>query len=308
MGHDNLLYRSYLHDSFSPDAVQNPGGNGGFVLTVQGSNAVNNIIWSNHFTRGGHDVSLCIRGCSYNRWLNNIMDGGWGMGFEAIQQSQHNLVEGNFIFHVGRLVTFYKPSIEISAGANVVRRNISVNSKSNALEISALYGGDTAASVLVYNNVFYRPSTCYFQSHNGGVLAYDGELFANNICYGFPGIATDIYLKNTNSQIVYNDILAVDGNGNPQPNQAIIIWNHDAQDTYQYPQTLVYAEASYNPPFSHNDGLDVAPGFVDESGFDFHLAAGSSLIGAGMQVTDPDWSAESTTTDIGAYSFPGSCF
>src|SRR5438128_1383365 len=83
---------------------------------------------------------------------------------------------------------------------------------------------DTAAGVLVYNNVFYRPSTCYFQSHNGGVSAYDSGLFANNICYGFPRIATDIYLANHNSRIAYNDLLAVDGNGDPQPNQATIIW------------------------------------------------------------------------------------
>src|SRR2546425_915192 len=68
------------------------------------------------------------------------------------------------------LVAFYKPSIEISAGFNVVRRNTSVNSKSNALEVSALYGGDTAAGVLVYNNVFYRPSNFDFHLAVGSLL------------------------------------------------------------------------------------------------------------------------------------------
>jgi len=82
--------------------------------------ANNNVTWSNHLTRGGHDVSLCIRGCVNNRWLNNIMDGGSGMGFEAVQQSQHNLVEGSFVKDVGQSVTFYKPSFELSSGYNTL--------------------------------------------------------------------------------------------------------------------------------------------------------------------------------------------
>ena len=300
-GDHNLLYRSYLHDNGSPDATQNPGGNGGFVLTLESTNANGNVIWSNHLTRGGHDVSLCIRDCNNNRWLNNIMDGGWGMGWEAVQGAQHNLVEGNIIKDVGQLVTFYKPSIEVSDGYNVVRRNISLNAKSSAVEVSALYGGSTAAGTLIYNNVFYRPDSCLFQSHNGGVSAYDNNLYANNICYKFARVATDIYLGNRNSKIIYNDILAVDSKGAPQPGKNIIIWNHDAQEDFQYPQTLAHADRIYSPPFSHNKGLDVAPMFVDEAGLDFHLTAGSALVGAGTEIADKDWEAVAGTVDLGAF-------
>src|SRR6185295_11795438 len=67
-GHDNLIYRSTLQNYGSPDAVQNVNGNAGFVLGVIGKNATANVIWSNHLTRGGHDVSLCKAGCSYSRW------------------------------------------------------------------------------------------------------------------------------------------------------------------------------------------------------------------------------------------------
>ena len=35
-GRHNLVYRSYLHDYGSPDATQNPDGNGGFLLTLLG--------------------------------------------------------------------------------------------------------------------------------------------------------------------------------------------------------------------------------------------------------------------------------
>jgi hypothetical protein len=300
-GDHNLLYRSYLHDAGSPDATQNPSGNGGFVLVLEASGANGNVIWSNHLTRGGHDVSLCIRGCNNNRWLNNIMDGGWGMGWEAVQGSQHNLVEGNFIKDAGQLVTFYKPSIEVSDGYNVVRRNISVGAKSWALEVSALYGGSTSANTLIYNNVFYNPAGCFFQSHNGGVSAYDNDLYANNICYKFSSNGTDIYLGNKNSKITYNDILAADAAGTPQPDKNIVIWNHDAQADSQYPKTLAYADATYSPPFSHNKGLDVAPAFVDEAGFDFHLVAGSALVGAGTKIADKDWGPVTGTVDLGAF-------
>jgi hypothetical protein len=209
IGGHNLLYGSYLHDAFSPDGTQNPGGNGGFVLVIQGLGATDNVIWSNHLTRGGHDVSLCSAGCSYNRWQNNIMDGGWGMGFEVIgSNAQFNLFEGNFIYGIGRLVSFYKPSIEISGPNTTVRRNVIVNGKSVNLEVSSLNSGNVVNSQ-IYNNVFYGGDACYFQSYDGGVASYNGVLYSNNICYKFTGNATDIYRGNTASEVAYNTFLGV---------------------------------------------------------------------------------------------------
>ncbi|HXB68972.1 MAG TPA: hypothetical protein VNY05_12045, partial [Candidatus Acidoferrales bacterium] len=300
-GDHNLVHRCYLHDAFSPDATQNPRGNGGFVLTLEGGRASGNVIWSNHLTRGGHDVSMCIRGCSNNRWLNNVMDGGWGMGWNAIQGSQQNLVEGNFIKDVGQLVTFYKPAIQVSEANNTVRRNVVVNAKSYAFEISALYGGSSAANTRIYNNTVYKPAACVFASHNNGVAAYDHGVFSNNICYAFTSHATDIYLANKNSQISYNDILALDGDGRPQPEKRVIIWNHEAGGDFQYPRTLAQADSMFSPPFSHNKGLDKLPAFVDEARFDFHLAAGSPLAGAGTKIQDPEWGFPGGRVDLGAF-------
>ena len=298
----SLLYGSYLHDSGSPDATQNPSGNGGFVLVVEG--ASNNVIWSNHLTRGGHDVSLCVRRCIHNRWLNNIMDGGWGMGFEAIQQSQYNLVEGSFVKDVGQSVAFYKPSFELSSGFNTLRRNTSVNGKSWAVEVSALYGGDTAAGNLVYNNVFYAPGGCLFQSHNDGglgVAAYDNNVWANNICYKFSGgSATDIYLGNTKSQFVSNTFLSVGATG-PLRDRRVLIWSHDTPGGFEYPVTVAEADLKYSPPFSGNAALTVAPRFVDEVNSDFHLLPGSPLIGAGTRITDTVWGTALGTADLGAF-------
>src|SRR5205823_12936461 len=175
----NLLYRSYLHDYGSPDERQNPGGNGGFPLAVLGGGATHNAIWSNHLTRGGHDTSLCKSGCSLNRWLNNVMDGGWGQGWIAVYgdaPADRNLVEGNVIKGAGQLVPFFKPAIQVSGANNTVRRNTALHARSWALEVSS-FGGGSASFNRIYNNAFYAPGSCYFQSANRGYRAYYGVVF-----------------------------------------------------------------------------------------------------------------------------------
>ncbi len=303
-GAHNLVYNSYLHDFGSPDATQNPDGNGGWVLAVYGSGAANNVIWSNHLTRGGHDQSLCKAGCSYNRWQNNIIDGGWGQGWATVfgenNFSAHNLFEGNIIKDTGQLVQFYKPAIQLSQSNSTVRRNVVVNTKSNALEVSGL-NSSTAANNLVYNNLFYKEDVCVFQSATGGTAAYDADVYVNNICYWIGSLATDIYLANTTNVITNNDLLAVDANGKALPNQAIVTWNHNAQGAFQYPKGLSYADQSYSPPFAHNKGLDINPGFVDAANLDFHLRPGGALIGAGTAVKDSDWGSITGTPDLGAF-------
>jgi hypothetical protein len=302
-GSNHLIYGSALHDYGSPEnGTQNPLGNNGFPLAIQ--NGSSNVIWSNHLTRGGHDVSLCIRGCNQNRWLNNVMDGGWGMGFEAIEQSNHNLVEGSIIFHPGRGITAYKPGLEISAASNVVRRCLVLGAVSNAIEISALYGGDSVANSLFYNNTLNRPGQCVFQSHNGGVVAYNGVAVANNICFG-PNQGFEYYLNNTNSGVLNNAIVPLDAAGNANPSARVITWWQDGGGNYQYPQTVGYADTNYVPPFAGNAPLVVLPQFVNESAGDFHLQLTTPLAGAGVTITDPDWSTESITTDIGAYKVMG---
>ena len=99
------------------------------MLALLGYGATENAIWSNHLTRGGHDESLCKSGCRYNRWLNNVMDGGWGQGWIGVYgrgPADHNLVEGNIVKGVGQLSPVYKPAIQVSGANNTVRRNVVV--------------------------------------------------------------------------------------------------------------------------------------------------------------------------------------
>jgi hypothetical protein len=176
-----------------------------------------------------------------------------------------------------------------------------MNCASTDLEVSALYGGDTAVNNLVYNNTFYNPVQCIFQSRAGGVQAYDNNLYVNNICYKFTGLATHIYSGNKTGSISYNNIVFMDKTGRTNRDESTVIWNHDAQGPYQYPVPLAAADSKYNPPFSRNHGLDVDPQFVDEENRDFALRPGSKLMGAGTNVKDPDWGSTAGKVDLGAF-------
>jgi tetratricopeptide (TPR) repeat protein len=297
-GQHNLVYRSYLHDYGSPDATQNPSGGGGFVLAVLGG--AENTIWSNHLTRGGHDESLCKSGCRNNRWLNNVMDGGWGQGWVSVSGSEHNLVEGNFVKGVGQLAPVYKPAIQASTGNNTVRRNVTAGSKTWALEVSA-FGGDTASYNLIYNNVFYDSGGCYFQSSSRGAQAYNNVIYANNICYKVQDVAFRIYLGNTTNRNINNDILSVDAAGQPHPERAFMMWNQLGGGSYEVLKSIAVVDRSYAPTFSQNKALSVVPRFVDEANLDFHLSAGSPLVDSGIAISDAEWGSTVGPADLGAF-------
>ena len=303
-GANNLVYRSYLHDYGSPDATQNPDGGGGFVLALLGYGATGNTIWSNHLTRGGHDESLCKSGCRYNRWLNNVMDGGWGQGWIGVYgrgPADHNLVEGNIVKGVGQLSPVYKPAIQVSGANNTVRRNVVLSSKSWGLEVSSFDGG-TASYNLIYNNVFYDSGGCYFQSSSRGAKAYSNVVYANNICYKLQDVAFRIYLGNTTNRIIGNDILSVDAAGRPQPDRPFVIWNQLGGGAYENPKSIGEADRGYDPVFSRNRALSVIPRFADEKNLDFHLTGGSPLLSAGIAIADAEWGSTVGPAGLGAFA------
>jgi len=303
----HLVYGNYIHDWGSPDGAQNGGGNTGFALTAQGGSN-NNVIWSNHLTRGGHDTSLCIAGCNKNRWLNNVMDGGWGMCFETVHgNSVNNLIEGNICFHTAQLVPFFKPGMENSQGPNTFRRNIIIEPRGFAMEVSAL--GGTVANTLIYNNTFYHPAGCLFQSANGGPSAYEGNLWANNICFRITKIAApgcngadctgiDAYNGAASGVRFWNNVfLAEDAKQVLKPAIPVVIWNRNQFGDEN--KSISFADSHY-PPFRGNARLSVDPQFVDEAHFDFHLSARSPARSAGVEITD-QWGSVPGTPDVGAY-------
>ena len=299
-GNHNLLYRSYLHDYGSPDGTQNPNGGDGFVLTLMEHGARFNVIWSNHLTRGGHDSSMCKSGCMDNLWVNNVMDGGWGQAWVAGWPGERNLVEGNVVRAAGQLVPYFKPALQASQKNATIRRNVVIDSRSWALEVSSL-GSGTASNDLIYNNTFYRPGGCYFQSASRGWQSYYNNVLANNICYGIQDKATEIFVGNWTNRIVNNSLLGLDKAGKPQPDRPLIRWNLSLGGAYEEVKPLAAAEKTYRQQFSHNLERSVAPRFVDEAHFDFHLAADSALLGAGIGIADARWGSTAGAVDLGAY-------
>jgi tetratricopeptide (TPR) repeat protein len=301
-GH-NLIYHCYLHDYGSPDPTQNPNGDGGFVLALLWGGAAENVIWSNHLTRGGHDESLCKGGCNNNRWLNNVMDGGWGQGWIAVFSggpSDNNLVEGNVIKSVGQLVPYFKPAIQVSGAGNTVRRNVVIQSRTWALEVSSFSGG-SASYNLFYNNTLYAPGGCYFQSSSRGARFYYHDIFTNNICFKIQNLGTQIYLGNTTNRIASNDLLFVDVTGKAQPEHALVIWNQLAGGSFEGAKPVGAADRTYDPPFSKNRSLSVMPQFADEANADFHLRADSPLLGAGIAMANTGWGSSTGAVDLGAF-------
>jgi hypothetical protein len=296
----NLIYRCYMHDYGSPDPAQNENGNGGFVLVVSDGGAVRNVIWSNHLTRGGHDESLCHRGCHENRWLNNVMDGGWGQGFLAGSGPGRNLFEGNVIKSVGQLVPYYKPAIQISAPENTVRRNVVINSRTWAIEMGS-FSGDGASGNLIYNNTIYNPGGCYFQSSSRGYRAYYFDMLANNICYRMHDRVSRIYLGNVTNRVVNNSFLFTDGAGRALPEQPLVEWNQLGGPQFENPKTISAADRSYAPVFARNAPLSLPPAFIDEAHFDFHLSAASPLLDAGLPISDLLYGSTAGAVDPGAF-------
>lgn len=310
-----LVYGVYAHDSNYPCSAQNPDGNSGWVLAAVGSTY--DVIWSSHFTRGGHDTGLCkgvstISGpCQYNRWLNNAMDGGYGLGWEDVANASNNLFEGNVLFSTGALESgIYKPGVEISGASTSMRRNVIINPTDVGLELSEL-NGLAITSSLFYKNVIYNPTIsgstggdCFWKNN----FATSTSLFvANNICtttvpYNGSGegeIAYS-YITDTTDTITHNDLLYING-GVASPSTANILWNITSGGSCSSsPCNVATMDSSLNPPWSNNNTYAVLPSWINSSSYDFHLSYTSVLVGAATSVTDSGWGTIANA-NIGAF-------
>ncbi len=291
-GSHTLLYGNYIHDFGSPYVGQNSGGAGGFLITVD-SGSTDTVTWSNHLTRGAHDCSL-YRYSTNNRHLNNIVDGGWGMAYETIYGTTGSLFEGTINPSVGALEPFiYKPSFELSYQSSTVRRGV-FTLASAAVEVNAY---DSAINNLVYNNVFYQPHRCIFQSSDGGADAYIGSTYQNNIC-DYQDNGMDVY---NNTPTVHGFSHNVFWHIGGAITDATLAWNWNGFGGARF--SVIYTDANFAPPFDNNATLSTgAPSYVDPTNMDFHLAAGSAnLLGAGIAVTDPNWPFAPATPNLGIY-------
>ncbi|MBI5044013.1 MAG: right-handed parallel beta-helix repeat-containing protein [Nitrospirae bacterium] len=311
----NLVHGVYSHDFGSANIDA-----GSAMQTVGSTTGANyNIIQYSLLRRGSHDTALTKNNASYNQWMNNIMDGGWGIGWAVVSDSYaactNNLFEGNIIRDAAKnkTITNYKPGIQISGDYNTIRRNViydgnraGTNSDpSPGIEISRLTGYG-AHHNLIYNNAIY---------HNGGraIVFMDGasqndNIIANNIMYYNYGDTTycpnslNVHIRGvtTNTVVHHNQILYKDWTtGVENPNQAnMILYSNICM-------SLSTSESTYGATFYNN--VTATPDFVSE-GSDFHLNSNSQLIDAGQVVVDSTWgtlSYKGSAPDLGAYEGEG---
>lgn len=312
-GDHNLIQSVYSHDvgNITVDA-----GSTMYVLGQGTGSASFNILQYNHLTRGSHDTANELNDTAdqipeRNQWKNNIMDGGWGLGWEIINSTtslpvvHHSLFEGNVLFSQARLVpAWYKPGIEVGADNVTIRRNLFLNIEDHAVEVNSQR--NSSSNGLYYNNTIASVNQRCFWIAGDVSGPYTNDIFVNNICIksgtvvdpGTGSIASLFVTYATDSSwvIEYNNLLYYTGGVTPVPGQVIVFYGVSSGN-------IATADSSF-PPFSHNSGLNVLPLFVDESAYDFHLLGGSPMINAGGTVADATWGTLSQTT-LGMFNAGG---
>lgn len=289
-GNYNLLQGNYLHDMGSPAGAQNPNGQSGFLIEALGGNA---IIQYNHLTRGAHDGLHVVNANSIgHRVLNNVFDGGWGMGPASNYDAIGLLIEGNWVYANSRLeFGNYKPSIGQGTGHSTVRRNHFLLSDPSyglgkCIEVISYHNVQANAGQLwIYNNVCTSGTMFNFNSSRQGATYYAGNHLLNNIHQGFDTRATEWYTNDPATLVSHNSLLMAGGSAStPMVNW----WIDSNVSPYIDLQTIGYADTNYGP-FKDNARFSVPALFLDEAHLDYHLAPNSPLKQQAMVVQDPNW-------------------
>lgn len=282
----NLIHYCYLHDAGVYTDQES-----GYVVALLFESADRNVVQYSNMRRGGHDTGLTKGGADYNQWKNNLHDGGWGLGLEAVGSPicTYNLFEGSVFKDMAQAGHAYKPGIEASGNYNTVRRNIVYDGYTKGLEISDFTGAATGAiGNLVYNNTVV---------HNGdnGIVNWSAvnNKVKNNIFYDntAPEFLDDAAAKNN----VYERNLF------SNPSTANII-------SIDYGSSITLAAAASSDPseFINNYDSSKTINFLDYANRELHLKSNSQLIDLGVSVTDSTWGTigySGSAPDLGAFEY-----
>jgi hypothetical protein len=307
---------NFIHGVYSHDYGDiNDAESGSTLALLNGSNY--NIIQYSHFARGGHDTGLNKNGSSYNQWMNNLHDGGWGLGWEAVSSRgqascQYVLFEGNIVKDVQQLTqySYTKPGIELSGSYCTVRRNLIYDGRQSpsgdmsfGIEISNLgYVGND--SNLIYNNVIYHNASFGIRHYIYGsnTKVYNNVFYYNAGLETSPANATVCVDSQWNSGTMYKNNLILFRNWSTLadvPDKATVALNYTGA-TY----SVANANAKWSTYFQGN--ITGNPSFIDEANREFHLKSTSPAKDAGVSLTDSVWGTigySGTAPDIGAFEY-----
>ncbi len=310
-GDYNLIHYCYIHDSGTS------GADDGYACTQNAADR--NIVQYTNISRGGHDTGLTQNGSDYNKWLNNLHDGGWGLGWECTGSpaSQYNLVEGSVIKDVLANYTTSntsdKPGIELSSNYNTIRRNSIYDGISSSypntryspgVEISQQLG-TAASNNLVYNNTIYHnsgPAITMFDSNQRNNTIKNNIIYYNSDPVPSDGdgpLDRTIFLAENYAGTTITNNLILFKNWSTlveDPNHAICVkgWGGTAKSVADADTDWVEFSSNYS----------FTPNFIDEAIREFHLQSTSQAIDAGVQVPDSTWGTlgyDGLAPDIGAF-------
>jgi hypothetical protein len=307
---------NFIHGLYSHDYGDiNNAESGSTLALLNGSNY--NIIQYSHFARGGHDTGLNKNGSNYNQWMNNLHDGGWGLGWEAVSSGgqascQYVLFEGNIVKDVQQLTkySYTKPGIELSGSYCTVRRNLIYDGRKSpsgdisfGIEISNLsYVGND--SNLIYNNVIYHNGSFGIRHYIYGsnTKVYNNIFYYNAGLETSPANATICVDSQWNSGTMYKNNLILFRNWNTHadvPDMATVALNYTG---------TAYSVSDANTHWStyFQGNITSNPGFIDETNREFHLKSTSPAKDAGVPLTDSVWGTidyNGVAPDIGAFEY-----
>jgi hypothetical protein len=140
-----------------------------------------------------------------------------------------------------------------------------------------------AARCRVYHNVFYYNNHCGLQlgNYGGEQVSVVNNVFTNNIIYCNDAGGQHLGIRYCDTvgpgNVFRNNVLCGD-----QPGRTTVFCGATLPQIDRWEGLfLTTAEAQRQRPEQFQDNLDVVPGFVDEAGDDFRLAADSPCIDAG---------------------------
>jgi hypothetical protein len=157
---------------------------------------------ANHALIAIHEQVGAARPSRYVKIVNNHCINYWGGGIYLSDATNHSLVDGNKVFHVGETTTKTKGAFFVGGNRNVVRRNVSYTPRHPAIGLKAQgWSGicRPSDSSMVYNNTFFGAmgNSIEFMARNEGSWSHPDasntyNTLANNILYKSHGETPDI--------------------------------------------------------------------------------------------------------------------
>jgi hypothetical protein len=262
-----------------------------------------NLIQDNTFREGRHSL-LSVRCSNYNVIRDNyfsntqqkiaeIYDCGDDTSAvpHAFDATHHNVIEGNVFAEAS---AYYSTSggngIQYAGQDGIIRRNVfyhtNVGLGMQVYADEALYNQHNR----VYHNVFYENNCAGIAIRADAV----DNIYKNNILYKNKGISGDCNGVGP-AQMVYRSPLAqfrFERNNllNTQPGEAVI------QEEFGSGNSLGYFEVSFPNLFANN--LELDPGFIDETAFEFRLKSASPMLDGGAFLASTATTGSGTTLAV----------